>query len=717
MGGAVSSNVAQQLSSISNNISQNTVVNQTQIDNTSSAINLTGCNITAGGNVNMSILNKNIQTAKQIVSATQNSTVTNDIQQKLLQEANSTVGALGLGYADASNSSSQMANASTTISNAMNVASNQISITQSDINCTNSTITAQGSVAFTIGSDSNFISNQTVKNSQVTNVANTISQTAQQKATASIQGLTGLLLAIALIIIAVGFTAGKTGNTAAIQIIIVIIVIGIILFMYIKQTPPFFDKDLDCVIGGRNGSTIYDSTNCVDVKTSNSTTLTQPPLRYLLPIIDIDNKPNLCQVLISLVGNGTNNDGYNEYTANQLYTYSSMYQNLLTKKIPTGKDINKIFTGGPTFILSKPMISGNPTDIGIPLEYRNDAGNGTGSKSGTNNGQAGACTPGFLMWEPPQPAGAACFPDTNASPVNCYYDAHKESAITNWLTDNQLGVCPQKAYVDSTISTIGTAIQNMAWLDINGINDILYPDAAASLDTQMALRFVLCSMANQISGDDILPLNIYINPDEYVTIPIQDICGNTYAITNTASFITGMDIDTCGQSITMKYNPNTATDLLDDTDYITLKYDVCGNVISPTTVPKLQSITVLSLPQNINPSLSQFSFTGLSNLKNKLLHYQPTNGVCGTTDFNLPCVGSPGTISAQTGKVNNNAYKFHKFSNIVLISVLGLLILYFIISHFFKGSGNKTTGTATTSSGSSRSSSGSGFSRGFFSKK
>ena len=692
MGASVSNNVADQISSITNNISQNTVVNQTQIDNTSSAINLTQCNITAGANVNMSILNKNIQTAKQIVSATQNSTVTNDIQQKLLQEASSTVGSLGLGYADASNASSQMANASTTISNAMNVSSNQISITQSDINCTNSTITAQGSVAFTIGSDSNFISNQTVKNSQVTNVANTISQTAQQKATAYVQGLTGFLLGIALIIIAVGFTAGKTGNTAAIQIIIVIIVIGIILFMYIKQTPPFFDKDLDCVIGGRNGSTIYDSTNCVDVKTSNSTVITQPPLRYLLPIIDVDNKPNLCQVAISIAGNGTNNNGYNQYIAQLLFQFSSQYQPLLTLVGISGQNP---FTNGSTFILSLP--TGNP---GIPIEYRIDMGNG----SNNNNTAAGSCTPGFLMWQNAQGGSGGC--GSTNGPTNCYYDPNAHSAITNDFSNigstSQLGTCPQAAYVDNNITTSGTPIQNMAWLDISSINVILYNSTTglANLQAQMALRFVLCSMINKMSGDDILPLNIYMNPSEYVTIPIQDVSGNTYTITNTAGFITSMIIDPSGQSITMLYN-TTSTIIPISNNSITLTYDPSGTFYSSSVnpVPLLQSITLLVVPST-NPPLSQFSFTELSNLKNKLLHYQPTNGVCGT-DFNLPCVGSPGTISAQTGKVNNNAYKFHKFSNIVLISVLGLLILYFIISHFFKGSGNKTTGTTTTSSGSS----------------
>lgn len=679
MGAAVSSNVSDQISSITNNISQNTVVNQTQIDNTSSAINLTQCNITSGGSVNMSILNKNIQTAKQIVSATQNATVTNDIQQKLLQEASSTVGALGIGFADASNSSSQMANSSTTISNAMNVASNQIGITSSDINCTNSTITAQGSVAFTIGSDSNYISDQTVKNKQVTNVANSISQTAQQKATASVEGLTGLLMALALIFIAVGFTVYETGNTSAIQTIIIIIVLGILLFLYIVEAPPFFDKDLDCVIGGRNGSIIYDSTNCVDTTTSNSTVLTQPPLRYLLPIIDVNNRPNLCQTLISFAGKGTNNNGYNQYIAKLLYNSSLNYKNLITLSSITGGP----FSDAASFVLSVP-----PLNPGIPIEYRVDMGNGTSGNSTT----AGSCTPGFLMW-------------TYSNGNNTYYDNNNKSTVDRTLSSsqNQLGSCPQSAYVNidetkipgSTTST--SLIQNMAWLDIAAINSALYnTDGSVNLNAQMTIRFVLCSVINQLSGDDIFPLNIYINPNEYVTIPIKDKNGNTYNITNTASFITSMIIDESGTKITMSYNTTTLPVAISNQP-ITLMYDLSGNFISSSVnpVPKLETITLVTLHNDVN--LSDFSFSDLSNLKIKLLHYQPSNGVCGT-DFNLPCVGSPGAISAQTGKVNNNSYKFHKYSYIVLFSVLGLLILFFIVFKGSSGSKASITGKNGTSS-------------------
>lgn len=707
MGAAVSTNVSDQISSISNSISQNTVVNQTQINNTSSAINLTACNITAGQNVNMSILNNNIQTSKQLVTATQNSTVTNDIQQKLLQAANSTVGSLGLGYAEASNASSQMANTSTNISNAMNVASNQISITSSDINCTNSTITAQGSVAFSIGSNANFISDQTVSNTQITNVANRIAQSAQQKASATVEGIAAGLIAIALIIAAIGYSTGKTGNTSAIKIIIIVLIVGILVFMYIRECPPFFDKDLDCVIGGRNGSTVYDSTNCVDVVTASTTTLTQPPLRYLLPIIDVNNRPNLCQVLISTVGNGTNNNGYNMYVAKQLYHYSLPYQTILG-------DGNKNFgtSNVDLFVLSQPKMITNfdpfttsKQDIGIPSQFRVDMGNGT---SGTSiNRAAGSCTPGFLMWEDPTTkwTDGSAVNDTcshfnkagSYASSNCYIDPNTATIGSDLTGDKgEMGSCPRSAYVDQSIGPPGTDIQNMAWLDIAGIQSILYPtDITTSTYTQMTMRFVLCSIINSVAGDDMFPLNIYINPKEYVTIPIVDKFGNTYNITNTADFMSSIIIDPSGTQIKIKQNNQHPV------NDITLTYDPSGNCNSlnaddTTTISFVNGVT--------SQKLINFSFTELSHLKNKLIQFQPTNGVCGT-DFNLPCVGTPGTLNAQTGKVKNNSYHFHKISNTVLISIVGLFVLYLVFSSFF-GSSNPNAKTADGKDASGHSSTG-----------
>ena len=149
----------------------------------------------------------------------------------------------------------------------------------------------------------------------------------------------------------------------------------------------------------------------------------------------------------------------------------------------------------------------------------------------------------------------------------------------------------------------------MAWLDIAAINSALYnTDGSVNLNAQMTIRFVLCSVINQLSGDDIFPLNIYINPNEYVTIPIKDKNGNTYNITNTASFITSMIIDESGTKITMSYNTTTLPVAISNQP-ITLMYDLSGNFISSSVnpVPKLETITLVTLHNDVN--LSDFSFS------------------------------------------------------------------------------------------------------------
>ena len=161
MGASISSNTASALADVSNSITNNTSACQYQINHNDNIVSIKTCKI-FGDNLNIKQYTNNIQKNSQIVSGISNSNVENDIQQKLLQTALSTVGSMGVGYANANNSASMTADVSNDIKNTVSAVSNQISNQTNSFSCEDSFI-QEKNINITQGASSNFLSGENSK--------------------------------------------------------------------------------------------------------------------------------------------------------------------------------------------------------------------------------------------------------------------------------------------------------------------------------------------------------------------------------------------------------------------------------------------------------------------------------------------------------------------------------------------------------------------------
>jgi hypothetical protein len=207
MGASQSSNVAKSIADVSNKISDETSANANQVNNISNNVSFQNCTVN-GKKLQINENATNIQKSKQIATSIQNSNVQNDIQQELLQKASSTVGSLGIGYADSNNSASMFVNASTDIIQSIETTCGQLNNELNSFTCDNSTINVDD-ILISLGTSNTFLSDQTVQNQQIADISNKISQKADQTATSTVEGLTGTLIAIAIIIAALGYTITK----------------------------------------------------------------------------------------------------------------------------------------------------------------------------------------------------------------------------------------------------------------------------------------------------------------------------------------------------------------------------------------------------------------------------------------------------------------------------------------------------------------------------
>lgn len=278
MGASESKNIANAVASVVNSVSESTNVSQTQLDQTRNVINLNKCDIYGNLDVNTeaTLVAKN----SQIVKAKQDTNLKNNIQQQMLQTATSTVGAMGIGYANASNAVNTMVNDTNTITNAMNTSAGQFSFVDNTFNCDNSTI--RGNVNINFNSAKDFLSSQTVDNAQVSAIVNDVTQKVDQKATATIEGLGGLLIAIAMIIIAIGYTLTKPFTTGPLKFVLILIILFIVgslmMTAYIKSLPPFFSKPSECIYGSNIGT---GGSECINFQDSSITITDGAPLRYM----------------------------------------------------------------------------------------------------------------------------------------------------------------------------------------------------------------------------------------------------------------------------------------------------------------------------------------------------------------------------------------------------------------------------------------------------
>lgn len=390
MGAANTKNVTEAVSSVTNTIANSTTANNNQINETSNNVDFDHCYVKAD-NIDIDEISKTSVISQQIADATSNTDLRNNISQSILQEAASTVGTMGVGYASASNSASVFANSSNSITNDVETVSNQINSSSNSFICRDSTIITDD-LRISLGNAQDFLSEQTLKQNNTSKVVNDISQSVTQKATAKVEGITGLFLAIAIIIGVFGYAISKPLDTKGGKIlIIVLLVIGLSAltsYMYIKKTPPFFNDIDKC-------SPVSDMGGCkdkCDELTNQTINIEMPPLRYIFPLLPTSSNTkngNLLQICVAALGKqGSgdekyfgNNGGYNKKSYDNFNTYLEKHKKLIDS---LGDGIRPI----PN-VLKLPKNNKGKL-LKIPVEYMIGKGNsGSGSK----------CTPGVLQVE------------------------------------------------------------------------------------------------------------------------------------------------------------------------------------------------------------------------------------------------------------------------------------------------------------------------------
>ena len=466
MGAAQSSNVASAVQNVVNYVDNSTVANSTQVSNLQQKMELNNCFIQTDDLTFKSAANLAVKNS-QIAKALQNADIQNDLQQTVLQEAISKVGSLGIGYASASNSASMLVNSSNTIKNAMSTVSNQFSNTSQTFECDHSTIIAKN-IDIDFSNTADFLSSQVLDNSQVATVVNNISQTLTQKASATVEGLAGFLLALAVVIIAVGYTLAKPLTTGGGKIIIVVIILVVILlvlsFMFIRKTPPFFNENNDCSpysdIGGCNGDCINPQQGVKKIDNC--------PLRYIYGLnsgsVSLSGA-NLIEIAISFKF-PNNNGGYNMERSTDLHqVISGIYSELEKNNISIAEQ-DKI----PDLLV--PVQDG--TNYSIPPEYLRSGGS-------QYNDRTASCTPSSLK-----------------------YATANNDPETQWKnTCPSEGNLKSKASSDASSNTIMANINKDKWIEyING-DDTSFKRAKIA-------RYILCDILQ------VIPLNIYIDDDEIV---------------------------------------------------------------------------------------------------------------------------------------------------------------------------------------------------------
>jgi len=394
MGAAQSSNVASAVANVANYVNESTTANSSQVNNTSDNVNFSHCSVILKGDFNVTEKANLAVTNQQISKAVQNADLTNNIQQQMMQEAASKVGFLGIGYASASNSASELTNATNQIVQDMTTSSTQFNATDLTVTCDDSTIQANN-LNINLDSTANFLSKQTLDQTQTAKIVNDVSQTIKQKATATVEGVTGILIAIILCIAVLIYSTGKVASSPGVKVAIGVglaFLMAIVLTgMYLAKAPPLFGEAQECIADSKIGKDSNDNTSQCINQSSKSLALAQAPLRYnygLLPTNKSTPGGNLVQMAIASVSNSLqgglgkgsgDNGGYRidvmQALDQQIQGYSAAATTAGVANIP-----NPLMNPGASatsFLL-------------IPVQYRQISGD-------TSDTESAKCTPGILQ--------------------------------------------------------------------------------------------------------------------------------------------------------------------------------------------------------------------------------------------------------------------------------------------------------------------------------
>jgi hypothetical protein len=480
MGAAVTKNTSNAVSKVANYVNNSTTTNTAQVNNISQNIITKNCTFLARDDIRIQAASSLMAKNDQIVESKSNTNLNNDIQQKMLQEASSTVGSMGLGYAESSNTANMTVESTSDVVNAVNTAAKQFNSTNQNFICNGSVFKGKN-IDINFSNTSNFLSKQTVGASNMTSIINKISQTAKQKATAKVEGMAGFLIALAVLVAAFGYTIAKPLTTGPFKIIIVVIIVIVLgavgVFMYLKKTPPLFDEDQDCV----PNSALNNCDDCVNLS-NRSINLKGPPLKYSYGILPKDNTNtggNLLQMAVSASSGSNIDTGIADNGGYKIDVLEKLEEQLNSIYDKISKDIGPNIPAKPPHILINPGSNPNRYYY-IPVQYRRTAG---------NKGENGKCTPSIAQ-------------------------ASSDSSATSDLSN-----CPEYLNI-SSLKYVDNPTSDQKKFLIASLNDdewgnYLKTDGNTTYDSSKNRKLLARLILSQITSRNI-DLNIYLDDDEIV---------------------------------------------------------------------------------------------------------------------------------------------------------------------------------------------------------
>lgn len=328
MGGAFSSNVVNAIENVSNSIQTSSQATSNQKTTCLSSVHLNHCVIS--GNLEVQNICDVIATSNQILHQMTKSNLKSTIAQNLLQQAQSLVGAAGIGYASATNAANAFVNSYNAIINTVSAVSNQNALSVSQLDCNYSTI--NGNVMFGVTNSFNFLSQQMIQQQAVNDIVSNVTQTVSQTASATVEGLTGLIIALAILIVAIGYVLFRPvgmvlSNKFIMVTIITIVIAAILVTLFLLQAPPFFNPPTLCAPTAAGVGSCSGQDQCIN-PSKQSVAIVKPPLRYTYNIfgtgdVSLGQDPNnftpgLLQLTISKFGGWTQQgfDNLQQYFSN-----------------------------------------------------------------------------------------------------------------------------------------------------------------------------------------------------------------------------------------------------------------------------------------------------------------------------------------------------------------------------------------------------------------
>jgi len=352
MGASESKNVADEIAQIVNEVTNGISVSSSVTNFCSQSFKAKKC--TFEGAVSVDTICANSATGNQISQMSTSVNLKNLVAQKLAQLAASKVGSLGVGFAQATNMANAISSQTNVVTNTMVEVARAFSMITQNFDCDHCTFF--GPVSWNATGTSTSVQEQFSSMNAISDISNSVTQDISQKATATVEGIGGVLIFLIILILAIAYIFFKPLETVLSNKYIMfggVSAMGLIVFtlMFMFQTPPFFDEDQFCDC--RTGEDFVDcKIQTVDIQS--------PPLRYSYPIVGNEHpdqyEPGLLQIVISICGGwGVAPDGQyidsaptgNDTNANfqrriQADSYWTTWANNVTAELSTAKVVTKI---------------------------------------------------------------------------------------------------------------------------------------------------------------------------------------------------------------------------------------------------------------------------------------------------------------------------------------------------------------------------------------